>query len=282
MSQVSPGSAPHQVHQVTGSRNDLADEVAEPSMSRPDEAPKHAKNDNNADSIRPTHAIRPAHPPLPRRSDKRSQRLRRAPSARIARQDPIPWYHLRGCLPFRSRSRSLSISCSGCGAIICMVELLSRLCFGVDPHQATVGHFVGQCVAPNSYIRRAQVAARSNCFIDRIAKWSRSISIDGHPMLRKKRLAFAGRLTIASEQVYASATTEASICPRSSREPSPPEVQCVVLSVLSSRNSRPVRLSRRQLIHSRSAMPTMMARSRRSWISMFSRLARTNLTTNAR
>ena len=101
-------------------------------------------------------------------------------------------------------------------------------------------------------------------------------------MLRKKRWAFAGRLTIASEQVYASATTEASICPRSSREPSPPEVQCVVLSVLSSRNSRPARLSRRQLIHGRSAIPTMMARSCRSWISMFSRLARTNLKTNTR
>jgi hypothetical protein len=91
-------------------------------------------------------------------------------------------------------------------------------------------------------------AARSNCFIDWIAKWSRSISIDGHPMLRKKRWAFAERLTIASKQVYASAT----------------------------------RLSRRQPIHGRSAMSTMMARSRRSWISMFSRLARTNLTTNTR
>ena len=115
-----------------------------------------------------------------------------------------------------------------------------------------------------------------------IAKWSRSISIDGHPILRKKRWAFAGRLTIASEQVCASATTEASICPRSSREPSSPEVHCVVLPVLSSRNSKPARLSRRQLIHGRSAMPTMMVRSRRSWISMFSRLARTNLTTNTR
>ena len=52
-------------------------------------------------------------------------------------------------------------------------------------------------------------------------------------MLRKKRWAFAGRLTIALlsreisprdeiEQVDASATTEASICPPSSREPSTP------------------------------------------------------------
>jgi hypothetical protein len=59
------------------------------------------------------------------------------------------------------------------------------------------------------------------------------ISVDGQLMLGKKRRAFAGRLAIALlslkisprdeiEQVYASTTAEASICPPSSREPSTP------------------------------------------------------------